>query len=344
MNKVDFGFVNNNGCTIFRICFEKYIQIRKQLFAPIIPIDPAIVRRRIANGELKNVVERTEKVFFFLVEEAKKYQFDVDSILEIPDSTGQTCFGLASLASEKMTNYIITRKIPVNSLTTSMITPQFKYPMFAIEMMKKGINPHIISCDGIKQTDLFPKTNLCFENLEAKRLLSQFPRSIHFSTEDIQCDESCQPNCTSTYKRFYYKNGPLVEMTDHNRIGQGGFGMIFRELFHGVPMAMKCVLLTKLEDRYELNQAISDLEKNISELRIQIASKGSGVIVPVAFIRQQNQEKNSNGQWIAKNYNIYIYPLYDCNLYELHGNHYDRFTETILGDIIDQCIIRKGSC
>ena len=92
-----------------------------------------------------------------------------------------------------------------------------------------------------------------------------------------------------------------------------------------------------------LSATVSDLEKNISEIRIQMASYGSGIIVPVAFVRQQNQEQNDNGKWIAKNYNIYIYPLYDCNLDELHGNYFDQFTEEMVGEIIHQCFIRTGS-
>ena len=98
----------------------------------------------------------------------------------------------------------------------------------------------------------------------------------------------------------------------------------------------------KIEERDFVKDAVSDFEKNISEIRIQIATAGSGVIVPEAFVRQQIQEQDQNRKWIAKNYNVYIYPLYDCNLYELHENHFDNFTEEILGDIINQCFIRNG--
>ena len=136
-------------------------------------------------------------------------------------------------------------------------------------------------------------------------------------------------------------------MTEENRIGKGGFGMVYKQLFHGKPMAMKCILVKELKDPEErdngVQTAVVFLEKNISELRIQIATAGSGVIVPVAFVRQQNQEQDQDGEWIAKNYNIYIYPLYDCNLYELHTNYFDQFTEEIVADIIHQCFIRIGS-
>ena len=132
-------------------------------------------------------------------------------------------------------------------------------------------------------------------------------------------------------------------MADKNRIGSGGFGMVYRQLFHGIPMAMKCVWIGEIENIETVLDGASDLEQNISEIRIQIATVGSGVIVPVAFVRQQNQEQDENGKWIASNYNIFIYPLYDCNLYELHENHYDNLTEEILIDILAQCLTRKGS-
>ena len=85
------------------------------------------------------------------------------------------------------------------------------------------------------------------------------------------------------------------------------------------------------------------LERNIFELRIASAIAGPGVIVPVAYVRQQDQEQDENGEWIALNYDIYIYPLYDCNLYELHENFFNEFTDEIMWIIMMQCLKRKCS-
>jgi len=320
---VDFGYVDENGTTIYGMCFEQYIGARWTLKKP--------------KAEWKEVITKTEEVFDLLVAEGRKRGFDVDTILEIPDSTGETCFSVASSCSKKICQYIIGRGIKVNSIRTDMMIPDFEYSDLAIQMMKEGINPHVIDYNGNSGVDLYPS---CFESDEAKQLLAEFPRSVHFATEDIDCEKSCPENCSSNYKKFFFKNGELVKMTEENRIGAGGFGMVFKEFFHGKLMAMKCMLLGKIESRDYVNETKSDLEKNISELRIQVATAGSGVIVPVAFVRQQNQEKDKNGKWIAKNYNIFIYPLYDCNLYELL---FDNFTEEIVGDIIHQCFTRKGS-
>ena len=326
MKQGDFGYVDKDGFTIYRRCFQKYITSRLTLKRP--------------KSEWSKLVPETEAVFYFLVKQGIDNGCDVDSILEIPPSDGSTCFDVASGCSEKICNYIIARGIKVNSIRTTMKIPQFEYPSLIIQMMENGINPHVIDCNGKSQVDYNPSS---FESEEAKRLLASFPRSIHFSTEDIECQETCPADCTSSFKRFFCKNGPLVEMTNQKRIGSGGFGMVFRELFHGKPMAMKCMLLEKIEHRPKVKDVVSDLEKNIAEIRIQMATDGSGIIVPVAFVRQQNQEQDGNGKWIAKNYNIYIYPLYDCNLDEFHNNNFDQFTEEMIADIIHQCFIRTGS-
>ena len=153
----------------------------------------------------------------------------------------------------------------------------------------------------------------------------------------------CIPS--SRFNRFFFKQGPLVEMSDHLRIGQGGFGMVFKLVFHGKEMAAKCVNISRLR---EINQIQDDKEetvfdRNLSEYRIQLASAGSGILLPEAFVRQQNHNKLENGNWIAENYNIFIYPLYDCNLYEFHIQNYNNFTENILGNILHQCLTRECS-
>ena len=326
MGQVDFGYVGSNGLTIYVACFMAYVRCRYEDDRP--------------KAVWSKLVKQTEEVFDFLVKEGIKNEYDVESILEIPNSVGETCFSIASDFSEKICNYIIKRRIKVNSIRADMAIPKFTFSTLSSQMMKKTINPHVIDFYGASQVDDNPTS---FKSEEGKQLLAKFPRSMHYSIEDIECPASCPANCPSQFKKFYSKNGPLVVMTDQNRIGSGGFGMVFKEIFHGKPMAMKCMPMRQIKWRYRPNDVVSALEKNISEIRIQMATSGSGIIIPVAFVRQQDQEKDANGKWIAKNYNIYIYPLYDCNLDEFHENYFDQFTEEMIADIIHQCFIRTGS-
>ena len=325
MVEVDLGYIGKYEMTIYSRCFQRYIHARY------------ILKR--SEADWSKLASKTEKVFKYLVKEGDRYGFDIDSILETTDLNGSTCFSIASQCSRKIANFIIGRGIKVNNITTDMMIPAFKYPELAVPMMAKKINPHVIDYNGFSQMDGFRTS---FQSEEARQLSAQFPISIHFSIENISCPKNCATNCPSKFKKFYFKNGEFVKMTDANKIGQGGFGSVFKGSFHGEEKAMKCVLIGKIEERTKAKDAVSDLEQNISEIRIQIASGGSGVIVPEAFVRQQNQEQDKDGKWIAKNYNIYIYPLYDCNLYELHDLHFDQFKEEFVGEIIHQCFIRKG--
>ena len=121
-------------------------------------------------------------------------------------------------------------------------------------MLSKGINPHVISGkmfghDGKSVAEDWPSS---FKSEEAKHLMDQFPRSINFSVEDINCNNTCPVDCESKYQRFYFKNGTVVKMSEENKIGQGGFGSVFKGVFHGQNKAMKCVLIGEIE---YLNQA-----------------------------------------------------------------------------------------
>lgn len=218
MSQVDFDYAPG-GFTIYKSCFGKYEHAR--------------AKRSIEEPKL---VPKTEAVFEFLVEQGYEFGFNVDAILEIQTDYGLSCFDQAAQCSEKICNYILQRPIQVNSINTKMEVPDFRWPDLAVKMMKKGINPHVIGSMGLSRVQQSPSS---FQSEEAKSLLSQFSRSVHFSIEDIHCETTCPADCPSKFKKFFCKDGALVEMTDANRIGCGGFGMVFQGLFHGVSMAMK---------------------------------------------------------------------------------------------------------
>ena len=322
---MDFDYIGINGDTIFTTCFQQYFRSTSGLNRP--------------ESDCEKLVNQIEEVFLFLVENAESRGFAIDKILEIPNSIGETCFSYASDISERITSYLLGRNIKINQIDSKLMTPQFRFETLSIRMMKKGLNPFIIENNGNNQVERYPSS---FEkNEETKKLLSKFSRSIHYSIEDIKCSDKCLNDCSSEFQRFYYKEGKLVEMTDENKIGEGGFGMVYKIEFHGRAMAAKVVWIGELEERIETADVELDLLINIYEYTIQRAVSGSGVLLPTAVLRQQDQELNEIEEWIAYNYNIFIYPKYDCNLYELHDIQYHHLSDKILKNIMQQCLTRE---
>ena len=190
------------------------------------------------------------------------------------------------------------------------------------------------------------------------KLVEKFDRSNYFSTVDYLCPESCPLRCRSRMKAFYLNNGPIVRMNDQNQIGQGGFGNVFKGHWHQEKVAFKCVQVdlstTHREteeylDQYPIMRGLSRIEfwrfqRETEEFSRPFSLTGPGILQPIAFVRQQNQyddgEKTIYGDiwWKPRNYNVYVYPLFDCNLYELHMNYHTKFNDEILEHILSQCL------
>ena len=325
MDDFNFGFINTNGATIYGICFERYLNARWTL--------------NKQQEKWSKLVPKVEETFFWLIEQGQK-KLGIEAVNEIiqrPSSNGSTCFFLATQCSPKIAKFILSQDIKINSIQTDMIIPSFEYPELAEQMMIRNINPKVISYDGISQFERCPNS---FKNSKCKELAQRFPRSIHFVTEDTICSKNCPNNCKSNLKAFFCENGPLVDINDNNKLGTGGFGTVYGGIWHGEDVAMKCILIGEIQSQNFADDAVADFEKNISEYRSQLVAKGSGVIIPYAMVRQQNQEFK-NGKWVPLNFNVFIYPKYDCNLYEFHKNHYHQFNDDILQNIFENCLIRK---
>ena len=354
MKQIQFDDVDSDGLTIYTIFLRRTRRIYRELTSKKRGIVKVELSRPIED-KLSQLIEKTETVFNLLLEEGIQNEYrlqrNVDLILEYPDLSGSTCFSYASEFSEIICNKIMDRGVTVNHINTSMMVPSFKFPDLTVPMMDKEINPHVISHTGKSQVDDYPTI---FESSKAKQSLDKLSeamseyrkngsilkRSVHFSTEDIDCTE-CTPECPTKFKRFHPKNNALVQMIEKNRIGSGGFSRVYKGVFHGQDKAMKCIPLIVTEEHNFISDAVSELEKHMSEIRVQIAASGPGVVIPEACVLQQNQEKDANDKWIAQNFSIFIFPLYDYNLCEFYDKYQARFTDKILADIIHQCFTRN---
>ena len=141
------------------------------------------------------LIPKIEELFFYCIHEGSKHGFDIDSVLEIRSVRGHTCFQIASSMSKKITNYLLGRSIKINSIDMNSMIPEFKFPDLSSQMMKKGVNPYVIDDAGISEVE----NNLSsFDSSESKSLLASFPRSIHYSIEDINCFRECPVDCASS--------------------------------------------------------------------------------------------------------------------------------------------------
>ena len=342
MKQVQFDDVDSDGLTIYTICLRRTRRIYRELTSK--------KRGLVEVEKLTKLIKKTESVFKLLLEEGIKNEnrlkINVDSILEYADLSGSTCFSYASEFSEIICNKIMDRGVTINHINTSMMVPSFKFPDLTVPMINKDINPYVISHTGKSQCQNYP-TN--FESSKTKHLLDKFKsagkiKSVHFSTTDIDCKEctpNCQPKCPIKFKRFQPKNDSLVQMNKENQIGSGGFSRVYKGFFLGQTKAMKCIPLTVRKEHNFISDAISEFENDMSEFLIQFAVSGPGVVNPEAYVLQQNQEKDVNDQWIAKNFKIFIFPLYHCNLSEFVGKYQFQFTDEILADVIHQCFTRN---
>ena len=131
-------------------------------------------------------------------------------------------------------------------------------------------------------------------------------------------------------------------MSDANKIGRGGFGLVFGGYWKTREAAIKYVRIFDVQRQKTVREAFQDLQENIAEYRAQLASSGSGILIPHAVLRQQNQVKDQDFNWKPLNYNIFVYDKYQCNLYEFHRMHYHKFTAEILIHLLTQCLTRQS--
>ena len=263
MDENDFVFIDNDGFTIYRMCFDRYLNARWTLEKP--------------EEDWSKLVTKVEETFFWLVDQGqKKLGIEgVNLIIQRPSSTGETCFLLATQCSPKIAKFILTQDIKINSITTDMIIPSFEYPELAEQTMIKNINPKVIEYDGISEFERWPGS---FKNSKCKELAERFSRSIHFATEDTVCSINCGYICKSKLKAFFCENEPLVDVSEKNKLGTGGFGTVYGGKWHGEDVAMKCISIGQIKEQDFIDDAIADFEKNISEYQSQLVAKGSGAI------------------------------------------------------------------
>ena len=97
MNDFNFGFISVNGSTIYRICFNRYVNARGTLKKP--------------KEKWSKLVSKVEETFFWLIEQGQK-KLGIEGVNEIiqgPNSNGETCFSIATQCSPKIAKFILSQ-------------------------------------------------------------------------------------------------------------------------------------------------------------------------------------------------------------------------------------------
>ena len=177
-----------------------------------------------------------------------------------------------------------------------------------------------------------------FQSETCQDIVAQLSDAVYYSIHDQNCLPDCPDHCRSNMKRFDAFNGVYLEQDEQRLMAQGGFGRVYPGVWHGKEAAFKFVPVGKMTDNVYQEDMQSDMETNILEYTIQYESEGDSVLIPIGNYRQQTQQRNmENGRLIASNYNVYVYPKYDMNAYDLHKKHYNDFNDDIIYSIMDQC-------
>ena len=89
------------------------------------------------NAHLNLTLQKTEEMFFFLVEKFRESNLNVNAILQKPDEYGTTCFDIASCFSKSIAIFILSSDIKIHTIRQDMMTPSFRFKELAKNMMLK---------------------------------------------------------------------------------------------------------------------------------------------------------------------------------------------------------------
>ena len=82
--------------------------------------------------------------------------------------------------------------------------------------------------EGETQYDYF-RTNF---GKSSHKLLKNYPKSIFYSTHDIECMEDCSDSCKDKMLAFRINNGVKLNMLQASEIGYGGESTVYSGQWH----------------------------------------------------------------------------------------------------------------
>ena len=336
MHKVDFGHVDELGGTLYHNCIQPYIQ--------------KLTEKSLSKLTNEKTVQRTLDNLFYLMDKGYQHKADLQKILSKPNQIGDTVFQVMCyyMRETSIVDFLLRWNVEINIVKLDFGTCKLlNLPKYNEILLSRKMNPKIIDASGQSPLDVLQKSSFSISP-KLQKLINIYPNAVYYSTVPQMCNAKCSKYCKSKMEPFRIGmngNGEYITANDSTRIGQGGFGTVFHGKWHGKDSAFKYILIRdeKSNNSSYVHEAYNHFNRNIIEYREQLdvsKNPNSGVIIPNAFYRQQLQDKNTNGKWVAFNYNVFVYPRYDCNLHQLHNDYFALMDKDIKMNIIDQCFKR----
>ena len=295
LNLVDFSKTDKYGGSIFKILMTQgIVTVQKN--------DPSF----------GNLMSKIEENFFFLISAAKEHleEEKIDRIIESPCNSGQTVFGFVSFSSEKISGWILDRNIDVAFVDDTWLTPQFRFKSNVEKMLKKGINPFVVSYKGVSEFD-----NRNFENIDQKLLeaflsgnITEARTEAYYSFRDSKCSDKCEKSCKDKMLKFKLYTGKRKFKNGK----KGGQGIVTFGTWHQEPAAFKLLELGKIKmsDSQTVRDGISNAEKSRAEFEI-VSKLSHRNILKVFHVFRHQKTKKRFGIRSAENSTVIVMDKHD---------------------------------
>ena len=263
-------------------------------------------RASLKTEKFQQLLRHVEAMFRKLVEFAdfENNQEKMKRILEMTSKNGSALIlDATAYCSMEIINYLLKNNININNCDTKFMTAYFENAEIT-KLIVDYVNPKIISYLG--RSHLYDRNPENFTG-SVKSAAEEYPNSIHVAVTDQECKDGCLSDCNSKLVAFYYKNGPYVQRSETNRLGQGAFGTVFRGKWHG-------------------QDAVFNILK------------------PLGHLRQQEQSLDkSTGKYVAENFEVFIFKRCRMDLERFRNDQYPKLQDfdcQLLLFIMKECLKR----
>ena len=304
LNLVDFSKTNKNGRSIFGNL-----------------MDQGIVANQKNHPLFGNLMSRIKGIFFFLISAAEKHTDEekIDRILESPDHGGQTVFLFASGLSEKISQWILDRNIDVAFVDDKWMTPKFRFASNFERMLKKGINPFVVSYDGkseFVESKFLNSNSVKFDQKLLKSFITgeitEEKTEAYYSFQGSECNKKCENSCKDKMVKFKLYTGKR----NFENGKRGGQGIVSFGTWHGEPAAFKLLKLEKIEKADKIDVGILNAEKTRAEFETASKLDHLNILKVLHVFRYQETEKVQNSRDL-QNWTVIVMEKHEKNIGEL---------------------------